>query len=94
VFVATATGDHRFFVSADDQSSLYQHGHRSGEQAEIAANRSGTVPAVCHAGSSWRYAPGSFGPHRVDFGNKYYLERITSEGGGGNSSTAVQGPAA
>jgi hypothetical protein len=86
VFVAPISGTYRFATSSDDGSSVYL--------SSDASPASKTLISAQGGWNGWReYAGRESAPISMIAGNRYYLEVLMKEGGGGDHvSVAVQKP--
>ncbi|MCP4612307.1 MAG: hypothetical protein GY845_26725 [Planctomycetes bacterium] len=85
---APATGDYTFWINSDNQGELWLSTDDDPENIELIANESG------YSGLNvWGTGTQQSGPISLQAGNRYYIEAIWKEGGGGDHcQVAWQGP--
>ncbi|MDO3721479.1 fibronectin type III domain-containing protein [Marinobacter sp. chi1] len=87
--MAPATGDYRFFISADDAAQLLLSPSDQPGQAGIIA----TVPGKTSQGDYSKYSSQASGIQRLTEGQPYYFEVLFKQGGGPDHfSVAWEGP--
>jgi len=83
-----ATGDYTFWINSDNQGELWLSTDDDPENIELIATESG------YSGlNAWGTGEQQSGPITLQAGNRYYIEALWKEGGGGdNCQVAWQGP--
>jgi hypothetical protein len=85
---APATGDYTFWLNTDDQGELWLSTDDDPENMELIANESSWSPL-----NSWGTGEEQSEPIPLQAGNRYYIEALWKEGGGGDHcQVAWQGP--
>ena len=85
---APATGDYTFWLCTDDQGELWLSTNDEPENVIMIANESGWLPA-----NTWGTGIQQSDPIPLEAGNRYYIEAIWKEGGGGDHcQVAWRGP--
>ena len=85
---APATGDYTFWLCSDDNGELWLSTDEDPENAELIANESSWSPV-----NTWGTGTQQSDPIPLQAGNRYYIEALWKEGGGGDHcQVAWQGP--
>jgi hypothetical protein len=85
---APATGEYTFWLNSDNQGELWLSTDDDPENIKLIATESGWL-----ALNAWGTGEQQSGPITLQAGNKYYIEALWKEGGGGDHcQVAWQGP--
>jgi hypothetical protein len=85
---APATGEYTFWLNSDNQGELWLSTDDDPENIELIANESSWSPA-----NTWGTGEEQSDPILLQAGNRYYIEALWKEGGGGDQcQVAWQGP--